>query len=286
MDYKETRSGTMEQKSRSIDRGWAWIVVLGALGINIIYDGCSYSFGIYFPKLLDHFGETKGKTAWIGSLFFSLPLLCGPIAACISRKNGHRKATMMGGLIASLGVAFGAFSNSREMLCITFGLVAGVGMSLPYFNVIIVEAVYFRKKRALATGIAESGAGIGSIIFAPLVNYLISIYGWRGGLLIEGGIVANIIVCGTLFRPVGGTNTNTERERKESHKKPLTSDLEKPKYEKTLSNHKNHRNKKDAVEIGPNIDKCTVPQGAKCYYKDNHKDANLFDINKKHINNL
>ena len=120
---------------------------------------------------------------------------------------------MMGGLIASLGVAFGAFSNSREMLCITFGLVAGVGMSLPYFNVIIVEAVYFRKKRALATGIAESGAGIGSIIFAPLLNlYLISVYGWRGGLLIEGGIVANIIVCGILFRPVGGT-TQSEKGR-------------------------------------------------------------------------
>ena len=74
MDYKETSSGTMEQKSRSIDRGWAWIVVPGALGINIIYDCCSYSFGIYFPKLLDYFGETKGKRPLGSDHHFSLSL--------------------------------------------------------------------------------------------------------------------------------------------------------------------------------------------------------------------
>ena len=186
----------------SVDKGWAWIVMIGALTINIIYDGCSYSFGIFFTHLLTYFGDSKSNTAWIGSLFFSIPLLCGPIASLLSSKYGYRKTSMLGGFIASLGFCVGAFSNSILFLCITYGIIAGFGMSLPYFNSIVVEAVYFRKRRALATGIAESGAGIGTVIFAPLTNYLIAIYGWRGAMLIIGGLVANIIVCGALFRPL------------------------------------------------------------------------------------
>ena len=193
---------TTEEENPFVDRGWAWMVVAGALVINIIYDGCSYSFGIFFTKFLTHFGDTRSHTALIGSLFFSVPLLCGPIAGYITSRVGYRKSTMLGGLIAAVGFSCGAFSNSIAILCVTYGIIAGFGMSLPYFNSIVVEAVYFKKRRALATGIAESGAGVGTVIFAPLTNYLISVYGWRGALLIVGGIVANIIVCGALFRPI------------------------------------------------------------------------------------
>ena len=204
-DVLETENSsveTLEEDNPSVDRGWAWVVCFGALVINIIYDGCSYSFGIFFTKFLAYFGDTRSHTAWIGSLFFSVPLLCGPIAANITSRIGYRKSTIIGGLIASIGFSCGAFSNSITILCVTYGLISGFGMSLPYFNSIVVEAVYFKKKRALATGIAESGAGVGTVIFAPLTNYLISVYGWRGALLIVGGIVANIVVCGALFRPL------------------------------------------------------------------------------------
>ena len=206
-----------DEENPSVDKGWAWIVCFGALIINIIYDGCSYSFGIFFTKFLEYFGDTRSHTAWIGSLFFSVPLLCGPIAANITDRIGFRKSTIIGGLIASIGFSCGAFSNSVFVLCVTYGLISGFGMSLPYFNSIVVEAVYFKKKRALATGIAESGAGMGTVIFAPLTNYLISVYGWRGALLIVGGIVANIVVCGAVFRPLkhAARDKNT-REPKES----------------------------------------------------------------------
>ena len=192
----------LDNHNPSTDRVWAWMVYIGALMMNIIYDRCSYSFGIFFTNFLTYFGDTRSHTACIGSLFFSVPLLCGPIAALTTRKIGYRKSTMIGGLIASVGFSCGDFSNSVTILCVTYGLISGFGISLPYFSSVVVDAVYFKKKRALATGIAESGAGVGTVIFAPLTNYLISVYGWRGALLIVGGIIANIAVCGTLFRPL------------------------------------------------------------------------------------
>lgn len=184
------------------DGGWGWIIVAASLAFNIIYDGCSYSFGILFTKLLDYFGDTKSNTAWIGSLFFSVPLLCGPIAAIVSRKLGYRASTMLGGLIASIGFAIGSFANSVLTLVLSYGLISGLGVSIPYFNSTVIVANYFNKRRALATGIAECGAGAGTLIFAPFVQYLVSDYGWRGAMLILSAVVGNIVVCGALYRPL------------------------------------------------------------------------------------
>ncbi|XP_052815119.1 monocarboxylate transporter 12-like [Mya arenaria] len=184
------------------DGSWGWVIVGASLIFNIIYDGCSYSFGILYEHFLKDFKKSKSNTAWIGSLFFSMPLLCGPLASVISRKFGYRNSTMFGGLIAFIGFFLGTFSSSVLMLTLSYGLLSGIGMSLPYFNSVVIVANYFNKRRALAIGIAESGSGLGTVIFAPLTYTLISKFGWRGSLLILSGIVANIIVCGALYRPL------------------------------------------------------------------------------------
>jgi len=61
---------------------------------------------------------------------------------------------------------------------------------------------YFEKKRSLATGIAVCGSGLGTFLFAPLIEHLIVEYGWRGAILIIAGLVLNCAILGALFRPV------------------------------------------------------------------------------------
>ena len=51
-----------------LDGGWGWVVVAASLLCNIIVDGVCFSFGVLYLELLDAFGESKGKTAWVGSL--------------------------------------------------------------------------------------------------------------------------------------------------------------------------------------------------------------------------
>lgn len=192
------------------DGGWGWFVVFGAFIINVITDGCSYSFGILFTNLIEYFHESRSKTAWIGSVFCAVPLLCGPLASFVTNKIGYRKATILGGVITTTGFVCSCFVNSVESLCITYGAIAGLGISLPYLNSIVVVAEYFESKRALVTGLSECGAGIGTLLFAPILERLISEYGWRGAVLIMGGIAANIIVCGALFRPLRLNHDNPD----------------------------------------------------------------------------
>ena len=44
------------------------MVVFASLVCNIIVDGICFSFGMFFIELIDYYGESKGKTAFVGSL--------------------------------------------------------------------------------------------------------------------------------------------------------------------------------------------------------------------------
>lgn len=199
---------------QSPDGGWGWVVLISSFLLNLIADGCAYSFGVFFTELLETFGETKSKTSWVGSLFVGVSLICGPLAGALTTKFGCRKMTIAGGILSMTGMVASAFVNSIEMLCFTFGFVAGFGMSIPYVTSIVSVSFYFEKKRALATGLSVCGSGIGTSVFAPLLEYLIDIYGWRGTMLILGGIVGNVVVCGCLLRPL-------EYSPKEKYEKAL-----------------------------------------------------------------
>ena len=186
------------------DGGWGWMVVISSFLVHLIADGCAFSFGVLYAELLDYFGESKGKTAWVGSLFVSVPLMTGPIASALTNRYGCRRTTILGGLIAAVGFILSSFANSIELLCFTFGIVAGFGLSMVYVPAVVIVAYYFEKQRAFATGIAVAGSGIGTIVIAPLSERLIEQYSWKGAVLIIGGIMLNICACGAVFRPILG----------------------------------------------------------------------------------
>lgn len=87
----------------------------------------------------------------------------------------------------------------NAMLIITF-IVSGIGFGFIYVPSIITIGFYFERWRALATGIAVCGSGIGTFAFAPLSEILITHLGWRGALLFQGGLVLSCFIFGMLFR--------------------------------------------------------------------------------------
>ena len=195
------------------DGGWGWFVVLGAFFVSLICDGCAFTFGVVFVYLIEEFQETKSQTAWIASIFYCLSLLLGPVASALTTRFGFRLVTIAAGLVSCTGFVLSAFVTSIWQLYITFGVIVGAGFSVCYVTSVLTVAYYFDKRRALATGLAVCGTGIGTFTFAPLIEFLSSLYGWRGTFLIIGAIALNICVCGALFRPL----TFTPEQRRQCH---------------------------------------------------------------------
>lgn len=204
-------------EARPPDGGWGWVVVFASFMVNLIADGITFSFGVFYPHFLEYFGEGKGKTAWIAGIFMAMPLLSGPIASFLTDRYGCRRVTIFGSILAAIGFVISAFVENMETLFFTFGIMAGFGLSLCYVAAVVIVAYYFDKKRSLATGISVCGSGIGTFIFAPLTYVLLDEYGWRGTTLILAGLFLNMAVCGLLFRDLPWTATMNEeraRERK------------------------------------------------------------------------
>lgn len=181
------------------DGGYGWVVVFASLVVSLVADGISFSFGLLYTEFLGYFGESKSKTAWIGSIFLAVPLLSGPVMSNLVDKYGCQRMTIIGGVLSGIGFVLASAANSVHQLYWTFGVIGGLGLGIGYVTAVCSVVGWFDKRRTFATGIGASGTGIGTFVYAPLTQYLLELYGWRGTCLILAGTLLNISVCGCLM---------------------------------------------------------------------------------------
>lgn len=130
----------------------------------------------------------------------------GPISSSFVNRYGCRVVTIAGSILASACLLMSVYAQNVLTLILTIGIGTGFGLGLIYLPAIVSVTTYFDKYRSLATGIAVCGSGFGTFIFAPLLDFFIKGYHWRGALLILSGTVLNCAIFGALFRPLKRKN--------------------------------------------------------------------------------
>ncbi|XP_012656739.1 monocarboxylate transporter 12 isoform X1 [Otolemur garnettii] len=184
------------------DGGWGWMIVAGCFLVTICTRAVTRCISIFFVEFQTYFAQDYAQTAWIHSIIDCVTMLCAPLGSVVSNHLSCQVGIMLGGLLASTGLILGSFATSLKHLYLTLGVLTGLGFALCYSPAIAMVGKYFSKRKALAYGIAMSGSGIGTFILAPVVQLLIEQFSWRGALLILGGFVLNLCVCGALMRPI------------------------------------------------------------------------------------
>ncbi len=81
-------------------------------------------------------------------------------------------------------------------------LLTGFGLAFNLQPALTMIGKYFYKKRPIANGLAMAGSPVFLSTLAPLNQYLINEYGWRGSFRILGGLLLNCCVAGSLMRPL------------------------------------------------------------------------------------
>ncbi|XP_069760269.1 monocarboxylate transporter 2-like isoform X2 [Narcine bancroftii] len=88
----------------------------------------------------------------------------------------------------------------------------GLGLAFNLQPALTMIGKYFYKKRPIANGIAMAGSPVFLSTFAPLNQYLVNVFGWRGSFFILGGIVLNCCVAGSLMRPLQPTKPSIVKD--------------------------------------------------------------------------
>lgn len=184
------------------DGGWGWMIVAGCFLVTICTRAVTRCISIFFVEFQTYFAQDYAQTAWIHSIVDCVTMLCAPLGSAVSNHISCQAGIMLGGLLASTGFILGSFATSLQHLYLTLGVLTGLGFALCYSPAVAMVGKYFSRRKALAYGIAMSGSGIGIFILAPVVQFLIEQFSWRGALLILGGFVLNLCVCGALMRPL------------------------------------------------------------------------------------
>jgi OFA family oxalate/formate antiporter-like MFS transporter len=105
----------------------------------------------------------------------------------------------LGALLYGLGLIASSQCRALWQLYVTYGIMLGVGQSLGLYSGVIACNKWFPENTALASGFANSGAGVGPFaipfLWAALKR---ETNGWRGALAALGAMVFAVLLAGAL----------------------------------------------------------------------------------------
>jgi OFA family oxalate/formate antiporter-like MFS transporter len=164
-----------------------WIPLIGGILSSTACGALLYAWSVFIKPLNAEFGWNRADIALafaIACLVFGL--MTFP-AGKLSDKYGPRVVVLLGGIILGIGFILSGFVQTKWQLYLTYGLISGFGGGLIYLPPIATAPKWWPDRKALSTGLAVVGLGLGSFIMAPLATYIIEHAGWRYVFVYTGG---------------------------------------------------------------------------------------------------
>lgn len=184
----------VSEEAKSPKLFYGWFVVGACFAVILIQGAAMWTFGVFLKPLANEFGWSRalvssGYTAFLIGYVVSV-ITTGRLADRYSPRPILLVSALLAGLGFFLCSQVHTITQIRAFLFIG-GLGVGPTWSVPTST---VQRWFFARQRAgLALGIVVSGVGVGALIFAPLINFLILNYGWRGAYLVIGILIFFII---------------------------------------------------------------------------------------------
>ncbi|WP_378954791.1 MFS transporter [Pelosinus sp. sgz500959] len=163
----------------------AWVIMLSSAAILAITMGARQSTGLFVSPINTSTG------LGIVSISFALAVgqfvwgLAQPIFGAIADKKGSYGVLIIGAFMLAGGLALTPLINSEWSLLLTMGILSAAGAGAGSFSILIGATTRQLppERRAFAGGFINAGGSFGQFIFAPLLQAIISGFGWVAAML-------------------------------------------------------------------------------------------------------
>ncbi|KAI9142038.1 major facilitator superfamily domain-containing protein [Paraphysoderma sedebokerense] len=167
----------------------AWLTVVSSFLIHFAALGTQYSYGIYqrYYQNVEFKGRaTNTEISFVGTISMGVMLFLGTfVGAMADGKMGYQRTAAIGKYFVAGSMLLASICTEVWQLYLTQGLMFGIGSALCFFPAVSIPA-QFSKKRAIATGLAVSGSGVGGIVITMMTNVMLYSIGFRWALRVTG----------------------------------------------------------------------------------------------------
>ena len=132
----------------------------------------------------------------IALIFFS-----GPLSGILINRFGCRTISLVGAVTCAVSLVLTSFSKSLVTMYFAYSVLFGLGTSLVFASSLIMVGKYFYKRRAFASGVFGCGGSLGIMCLGPILETLLSAFGWRYTYRIMAVAVLGICLLGCLYDP-------------------------------------------------------------------------------------
>jgi len=187
----------------AVDRNWP-VVAAAFVATAVAFLGL-FNFGIFLDALTRDFGTGKGQVAAVFSVTTVVYYLCGMVAGRLADRYGPRPIIAAAAVLIGTGFVVGSQTRQLWQLGVVWALTVGPGVGASYSPLVAAVGSWFERRRALALGLAMSGAGFGILAGAPLCSALLRAHGWRGSFVVIGvGSTVSLGACAAVASRRGG----------------------------------------------------------------------------------
>ena len=178
---------------------YAWVVVWATfVSLGVIF-GVAYSFAAFFDSFAAEFSAKRADVALVFGLTGLIYFALGGLGGMLSDRFGARLVCSLGMLCIAGGLLLTSFAQSLNGVYLFYSVGIGAGIALAYTPSIGNVQPWFSKRRGLASGIASSGIGLGTLLVPLLAAFLISSLEWRTALRVMSGAVVMLGLSSTLL---------------------------------------------------------------------------------------
>jgi len=166
----------------TVNKKQGLFAVFAAIAIQLTV-GIAYIWSVFQTGVANSiFSGDNAAAGLTFSLVLALLAVGSVIGGKLAAKYTTRRVVFIGGIVLSAGFFIASFSNADYswLLWATYGVMGGLGMGFTYSTTIACAQKWFPHKKGLVTGIIVSAIGFGGVVFTPIVENLISVFGGTG----------------------------------------------------------------------------------------------------------
>jgi len=186
------------------------VVVAAVFWLVFLVMGAAFSFSTFASELGRELNAGSGAVSFIFGCAMALLYGGGLFSGALADRIGTHRVAAAGALLAGGSLVAAGAVGTLWQADITLGLGFGLGLAVCYTPAVAAEQPWFDRNRGVASGIALSGTGLGTLLMPLLARWLIGSQGWRPALAMIGLLVAGFgfLVSNWIRRPAGAPPTS------------------------------------------------------------------------------